>query len=240
MRTQTAPLARFKALAGGALDLLYPQRCAGCGAFRTLLCARCAAKMTSAKGEGRCKNCAAAWPAADYCPRCLHWSSIDRCLAAYEMTGPARDLTHLLKFGGVRAAAGIMGAAMADLRKVEAFDIAIPAPIHARRRRKRGFNQAELIARATGWPVGLNLLKVSHTRPQVGLGLKERIANVRDAFGYDGPPLTGQTVAVIDDVVTTGATVDECARVLKLHGAARVIAVAFARTSYLGNPPSDA
>ncbi|MFN0093873.1 MAG: ComF family protein [Dehalococcoidia bacterium] len=168
----------------------------------------------------------------------MHWQALDRCVAAFEMSGPARSLAHLLKYGRVRAAARVMGEDLAPLSSAVAFDVAFAIPLHRSRQRQRGFNQAALLVQAAGWPVGEGMLRPRSTRSQVGLSLSERVANMDGAFHYDGPRLDGLTVAVVDDVVTTGATADACARELKEHGARRVVALAYARTSYLREPPA--
>jgi predicted amidophosphoribosyltransferase len=219
-----------------ALDLVYPERCAGCGRFAALLCTACEVRLTPARGPGRCSYCSGAWTREDNCPRCFHWRSLDGCLAAYEMSGPARALVHLAKYGRVRAAAALMAERVAGLREAAAVDFAVAAPLHPRRMRERGFNQAAVMLDAAGWPALDGLLKLRNTRAQAGLRLQERARNVRDAFRYDGPPLDGLSVAVVDDVVTSGATADDCARALKEQGARRVVAVSFARTSYEGEP----
>ena len=110
---------------------------------------------------------------------------------------------------------------------------------HRSRLRERGFNQSELLMRAAGWmePVGC-LLRTKKTNRQVGMHEGERRANVAGAFVYRGPALNGLSVAIVDDVVTTGATVQECATVLKEAGAREVWAVAFARASYKVSAPN--
>jgi ComF family protein len=101
----------------------------------------------------------------------------------------------------------------------------IPVPLHFLRRCKRGFNQAELIAaelqRHCGIPVRRHLLRrISHTSAQSGLDRKTRQKNLRDAFRCT--PLHGAHVALIDDVLTTGATLQECGRIVKKAGAGRI------------------
>jgi ComF family protein len=148
------------------------------------------------------------------------------------MEGVARRLVHELKYRHVRVAAPVMAHLMHGLPDLRPFDLALPIPLHRQRQRERGFNQAELLVRALGWPSAPALLRSRRTDQQVGKHLTERRRNVNGAFSYGGGPLTGMTVALVDDVVTTGATADECAKVLKDHGARRVVAVAFARASY--------
>ena len=114
----------------------------------------------------------------------------------------------------------------------------VPVPLHASKRGERGFNQAELLVRAAAkrlpkpFKVAAGLLKRERpTQSQVGLTREERVANMRDAFRVTDPQrVKGATVVVVDDVMTTGTTVSECARVLKKAGAERVWAATVART----------
>jgi ComF family protein len=109
----------------------------------------------------------------------------------------------------------------------------VPVPLSAARRRERGYNQAEALARvlatASGWSLDTGLARIRATPPQVGLDRAARQRNVRDAFAWAGPALAGQHVLLVDDVLTTGATADECAAVLKAAGAAWVGLVTVAR-----------
>lgn len=111
----------------------------------------------------------------------------------------------------------------------------IPVPLSAARRRERGYNQAEELARrlsvARDRPLDTALERVRATRPQVGLDRAARHANVRDAFAWRGPPLRDANVLLVDDVLTTGATADECAAVLKGAGAGWVGLITVARAT---------
>ncbi len=219
---------------GAALDLAYPPRCVGCACFGTLLCDPCRAGLVPATGPGRCPNCSAAWTEPLNCPRCQSWDALDGCVAAFEMGGVARRLVHALKYEYVTAAAPLMAAEMGRLRGgPRPFDVAVAVPLHASRRRRRGFNQAAEILRLLEWPpLPGRLVRGRKTHQQVGLGHRDRRVNVSGAFDYSGGRLAGVVVGLVDDVVTTGATANECARVLKEHGAREVVSVAFARASF--------
>lgn len=113
------------------------------------------------------------------------------------------------------------------------FDASFPVPLHRSRLRERGFNQSELLLRELPLPApSPGLVRVRRTDRQVGQRLNERRSNVAGAFAYSGPGLAGLRVALLDDVVTTGATAQECALVLRDAGAREVWVVAFARASY--------
>lgn len=222
-----------------ALDLLYPPRCVACGRFGPWLCAPCTAKLAPASGPGRCPHCTAAWTGANNCPRCVSWDAIDGASAAYEMHGVARAVVHGLKYRHALALAPLMAADMAPLRQARPFDGVYAIPLHVSRMRDRGYNQSQLLLDALGWPAGPGTLRRRRkTATQVGQHLTERRRNVREAFAYDGPPLTGMTIALVDDVITTGATINECARILREAGARRVVAFAYTRANY--DPASPA
>ncbi|MCK9518523.1 MAG: double zinc ribbon domain-containing protein [Dehalococcoidia bacterium] len=233
------PRSAWRTFVTRAVDVLYPRRCVACGRFGPLLCVPCEARMQPATGAGRCPNCSARWGAALNCPRCLGWQALDGVSAAFEMEGAARRLVHGLKYRRVRELAPVMAAHMVKLPAVRPFDVAFAVPLHPSRLRDRGFNQAEMLLRELGWPAAPGTLRrVRKTRTQVGQAVRERRANVSGAFAYEGPPLDGLTVAVVDDVVTTGATAEACAEELRAAGARSVVAIGFARASY--DPASSA
>lgn len=216
-----------------AVDLLYPPRCVGCGAFETFLCDPCAASMMSTAVGERCPNCSARWDGGLNCPRCFSCEALDAMTGAFDMEGVARQLVHAIKYRGVRDLAPLMAARMHPLRERRAFDVAVAVPLHRSREKHRGFNQAADILRHTGWPqLEGSLVRVRKTDTQVGMKPGERRANISNAFRWRGPSLDGLSVAVVDDVITTGATANECARVLRENGARHVVALAFARANY--------
>jgi ComF family protein len=121
------------------------------------------------------------------------------------------------------------------LELVAAADLLAPVPLHPKRIKQRGFNQALLLAQAfPGTPVALEaVVRTRHTTPQVGLKPKERHKNVKDAFAVPDPGLLkGKNVLLVDDLYTTGATVKECARVLRRAGARQVEVLTVARVRY--------
>ena len=216
-----------------ALDLLYPPRCVGCAAFGHNLCEDCSALLLPASGPGRCGRCSVRRDDEGRCPDCFGWRDLDGARAAFEMTGPARRVVHGLKFSGIRDLAKDMADALYPVAAQLSPSAIFPIPLHPRRRRARGFNQAEVLFERLGWPPAPGRLdRIRPTASQVGLSAGERRENVAGAFRYRGPDLKGATVAVLDDVVTTGATASECARVLREHGAGRVYALAYARAPY--------
>ena len=203
------------------------------GAAERLLCERCEADLPRL-GAGRCPRCALASPGGALCGRCLaqppHY---DATLAALDYRFPADVLVQALKFRSELALAPLLGELIVGA-KPERVDFLVPVPLSDRRLRERGFNQAleiaRHVARATGVPLAPDLCERNRDTPaQLGLPLAERRKNVAGAFGC--PRLVaGASVAVLDDVMTTGATLDEIAATLKRSGAARVANWVVART----------
>lgn len=147
-----------------------------------------------------------------------------------------REAIHRFKYGKERARAAHLGLPLATLLDqvpaVEAYRL-LPVPLSSARRRERGYNQAEELARvlatATGRPLDTALARTRATPPQVGLDRAARHRNVRGAFTWQGAALNGARLILVDDVLTTGATADECAAVLKAAGAGWVGLVTVAR-----------
>jgi ComF family protein len=170
---------------------------------------------------GRCARCRRA-------PRFL-----DRARAVGDYDGRLRAIVHALKYEGRRSLARPLAALMRErgAALVEAADVAVPVPLHPSRRRHRGFNQAADLARHVGMPVSHALRRVRATATQTGLPAAQRHRNVRGAFALTRRvrDVIGRTVLLIDDVSTTGATLEACARVLKEAGARQVLALTAAR-----------
>jgi ComF family protein len=158
---------------------------------------------------------------------------VDRARAIGAYDGALRAVIHALKYEGRRSLARPLGALMrvrgSDV--LEGADWIIPVPLHRSRRRERGFNQAADLARHLGRPVRDALRRVRPTETQTGLPQAHRHHNVRGAFALAraGADLAGATIVLVDDVSTTGATLDACARVLKEAGVREVRALTAAR-----------
>jgi ComF family protein len=186
----------------------------------------------------RCGDPLATWRTASLplacCPRCRRMQRpLDRARAIGEYDGALRSIIHALKYEGRRSLARPLGSLMrargADMLAGAAC--AIPVPLHQSRTRDRGFNQAADLARQMQIPVVAALRRVRATATQTGLPAARRHRNLRDAFAPTrvAAALAGAIVVVIDDVSTTGATLDACALVLKQAGIAEVRALTAAR-----------
>jgi len=231
------------------IDILFPS-----------ICATCSSPVGASSVPHFCKSCWSDFsllPGA-LCPRCgtpfgspealTHSPAhacrscreeppeYDQALAVGQFEGSLRDAIHLFKYRPSRALGRPLGAWMAaNVRLQPGIDLLMPVPLHTRRLRERGFNQALLLAheigRSHGIPLSFDTLaRIRPTRPQVELSGKERVLNVAGAFALRKPgAVEGKSVLLVDDVFTTGATLNECARVLKGGGAERVLALTLAR-----------
>jgi ComF family protein len=168
------------------------------------------------------------------CARCRRAArAVDRTRAIGPYDGALRAVIHALKYQGRRSLARPLGGLMrhrgADV--LEAAACVVPVPLHPSRRRERGFNQAADLARHLGLPVVRALARTRATSAQTALPAAQRHRNVRDAFGVTraGMALVGATVVLVDDVSTTGATLEACARALKRTGVGEVRALTAAR-----------
>lgn len=157
--------------------------------------------------------------------------------AAFRFEGVARQAIHDLKYRGIRNRAELLGDALAEAieRRPLDLDLLAPVPLAPGRRRQRGFNQSELIAQVVGERIGTPvdgscLRRVRETPAQVRLAADERRRNMHGAFTCpEGSLIAGLRIAVVDDVMTTGATLEACAEVLRSAGAARVYGLVAAR-----------
>jgi ComF family protein len=216
------------------VERLFGGSCFLCrGKADALLCTACDADLPRLGAE-HCPRCALASPAGAVCGRCLTQPpAYDATRAALAYAFPADVLIQALKFRGELALAPLLGGLLLPCVSAKEVDCVIPVPLSAERLRERGFNQALEIARgvaaATRARLAPELCERSRdTGVQMDLPLKERAKNVRGAFHCPG--VVSGTIAVLDDVMTTGATLEEIAATLKRAGAARVVNWVVART----------
>jgi ComF family protein len=204
--------------------------CLLCGAETApeLLCPACIAELPALPRS--CPRCALPSPAGAVCGSCLnHPPHFDATLALWRYEFPCDGLVQALKYRARLALAGFFARSLAA-RTMPEVDLIVPMPLHPKRLAERGFNQALEIARHLGRPIApRGVLRVKHTPPQTELPYEERAKNVRGAF-LCKLDLSGTSVAVLDDVMTTGATLNELARALKRAGATRVENFVIART----------
>lgn len=218
------------------LGRLLPQDCTVCGqaSGNRLVCAACEADLPHLAAP-LCPVCAL--PAAEgaRCGACQHAPPhFDATTAAFRYAFPVEHIVQGLKYRHRLPLAGWLADALARCIGPAGVDCILPLPLSPQHMQERGFNQAQEIARPLAHRLDLPLVsdacaRVLDTAPQASLPWRARQANIRNAFECR-VDLTGKTIAVVDDVMTTGATLNEFARTLKLHGAARVENWVVART----------
>jgi ComF family protein len=199
-------------------------------------CAACARPLDSPSHGPVCSSC---WssiepltdPVQNFSPGVR--PLVEKIASAGEYDGALREVVHALKYHGRRSLARPLGALMRDRGQgvLEGAELAVPVPLHHSRLRQRGFNQARDLARQIGLPVVLALRRVRPTEDQVTLPAGQRLSNVHGAFAATrrARHVAGRIVLLVDDVATTGATLDACARTLSEAGAREVRALTAAR-----------
>ena len=205
-------------------------------------CASCARILDEPLDGAVCDSCWRAVAASAVAPSTDRSRVLARLDAIGLYEGRLRDVIHALKYDGRRSIAPPLSRLMATHARdaLADADFVVPVPLHRKRQRERGFNQAEDLARELGKPVCCALRRTRMTRPQVDLPAAERHLNVDDAFEVigrsrdligrpKGRPLQGTIIVLVDDVATTGATLEACARVLRAAGAREVRGLTAAR-----------
>lgn len=232
-----------------ALDFVFPPRCPACAGrtARVALCEVCTAAIAPARSP-LCPRCGESFPGSgpDHrCSRCLrrapHFGRARACaLYCTDRHSPLIEVLHRFKYGRDVTLAPVLGDFLAEHCPLpDDHDLVIPVPLDLERLRWRGFNQAVALARVLAarrrrplHPMALQRCRV--TPPQVGLGDDQRRRNIAGAFAVrDRTAVRGRRVLLVDDVMTTGATVDECAKTLRRAGARRVDVAVLARAADL-------
>jgi ComF family protein len=237
----------FKPFLHAALDFLFPPHCHVCRTFipdagRLHICPACRELMQMIASP-LCVECGIPFIGVgeDHpCGGCItshHHFNAARAALVYD--GAGRDLIHSFKYRNKthlrRPLALLTIERLSEFVRLRQPELILPVPLHRKRLRSRGFNQAILLAEifSTHWHIPLdrhNLRRIRCTEPQVNLSARERHENVKGAFSVqNSDPVNGRRVLLVDDVLTTGSTVEECARVLKAVGAAEVTVVTVAR-----------
>lgn len=208
------------------LDLIYPPRCAFCR------------RLLSGREKGLCRFCRPKLPYVPADGQVQHFRNVDKCLSPLYYHGSVKDSLHRYKFGGATAYADIYSEFIVkciDENQISCDSITW-VPLSRRRLRRRGYDQAELLAKLIAKHLGQSpvrlLKKQRDTPPQSKTGsVEKRRANIAGAYACLRPELVqGKQVLLVDDIVTTGATLSEAARVLKKAGAKEVICATLARS----------
>lgn len=207
------------------LDLIYPRKCVFCGKVidKGNICKSCSMLLPYTKGDG----------ASQKLP------FIAQCLSPLYYDDIVRDAFLRYKFNGVQSYAVCFGKIMAECVQnnldCSAVDVISCVPLSKKRQRRRGYNQSELLAKEISSTVGVAMTEllqknVDNTAQSKTNSSKQRLTNVSGVYSMkNGADVEGKTVLLVDDIVTTGATLSECARILRRAGAERVLAVTLAR-----------
>ena len=209
------------------LNLLFPPRCVFCHCAQPKVCV--------------CPACEQVLPHRSVGERISDVQGLDACVTPLWYEGVVRSATLRYKFGGLRGNSVIFAELMADAFRTELFgkvDLITWVPISRRRMRSRGFDQAELLARELGRLIEMTpvrtLHKIRNNNPQSRQRTREgRMANVIGAYTLADSSVRGKSVLLVDDIVTTGSTISECAHVLRAAGARHVYGIALAKTPKL-------
>ena len=232
-----ALLANFDWLKQQATELFFPGFCVGCGKEGAFVCSLCRTSLPYLRGAV-CGCCGRPATNADKCAECRSLPlQVDGIRAPFSFDGIVRSAIHYLKYRRIRALAKPLAEYLYACIQDNGIraEVLVPVPLHPRKLKERGYNQAELLAcelgKLTGWPVEATLLvRIKDAPPQARTtSAQERRQNVKGAFACKGRLLQGKAVLLVDDVCTTGATINACAEVLKNLPAASVWALTVAR-----------
>ncbi len=237
------------AMIHGLISFIYPSSCAGCGLLlspdlEVIFCPDCEKALDLIRPP-YCPSCgipnSPEAPSPYLCGDCLTGSYFfDGARAKGLYRGLLREVIHRFKYQGqtflVRPLARMLNAPGNELVDLHRIELIVPVPLHHLRLRQRGYNQAALLARRLGSTLGISvdyssLTRSRWTEPQTGLSRRQRAENVKGAFALTNPEkVRGMCVLLLDDVLTTGETVNQCARALKNGGASQVVVLTVART----------
>lgn len=222
------------------LDLIFPIKCLDCGKEGDWLCDKCFKKIKFQENQ-LCPVCHKQEKNGRLCPACRRQKSIDALLiACHYQDEIVQKIIHFLKYRYVRGLRPLFGRMLAEFISRNNFGpfqnfFILPIPLHKKRERFRGFNQAEIIAEELAKiikiPVNKNILRRSkHTSAQANLKAKQRSKNIKNAFVLaSGLEIMGKSAILIDDVYTTGSTMNEAAGVLKKAGVKEIIGFVIAK-----------
>jgi ComF family protein len=210
-------------------DLVFPRFCCGCGVEGDLLCRHCLEEIKVNTQAGSCVLCRNGTKSSNLCAGCRRATALDDLICVGEFKGEIRDALHVLKYEDVRAVASVLARLLFDRCQVANLSagLIVPVPLHPNRERERGYNQsgliAQVLAKQSGWLFLDALAKIKNTQRQTKLSRDQRLENLKGAYrpkfdlsDYRKP------IYLVDDVLTTGATLSAAARALKQAGARRL------------------
>ena len=230
-------LPQLTKLKGMALDLLFPQWCVGCGREGVFLCDSCR-RLLPRITPPLCPRCGKPQASGLLCSRCISWQAkIDGIRSPFRFDGVIRQSIHQFKYRNIRALTKPLAELLRDYLADNSVpgEVLVPAPLHQKRLRERGYNQSRLLAEELGKLVNLavvddHLVRQRHALPQARTTtVDERYSNVAGSFTCRDHSLKGKQVLLVDDVSTSGATLDACAAAVKEAGVTSVWGLVLAR-----------
>ncbi|HUX48056.1 MAG TPA: ComF family protein [Dehalococcoidia bacterium] len=222
------------------VDSFFPRRCVGCGRLGGFLCPECLGKLPRLSPP-LCPNCGRPQASGIVCPDCWQrQTEIDGIRSLFRFDEIIRKAIHQLKYRNLKAISPGLAELLADYLRSNPLpgEVLICVPLHSRRLRERGYNQSNLLARELGERIDLPvidncLIRVKQAQPQVrAVDVEERRRNVADAFVCRDERVSGRQIILVDDVCTSGATLESCAVALKNKGATSVWGLTLAREIY--------
>ncbi len=221
-----------------ALDWIYPPSCCGCGIIGSDICPECFSQVEIYRPDPTCKICGGDANSTKICPTCSNQNPrYDRICSWGIYSGILKLIIQEYKFNRrIKLADFLIDPlvkCIVDWNPV--IDIIVPVALSKQRMKTRGYNQSAIIAKMIAERIdvefsGKALIRMKNTKPQVSLSAKERCLNVVDAFSANLSFVKGKNILLVDDIITTGATINECTKALKNSGANKVYVFTIART----------
>ena len=230
---------RMYKYAWAGLDLFFPPHCGGCNSPGSRWCLQCQ-QMVNELPPAVCIQCGRPYNIQSNCPACEHSApSYDSLRSWAYFDGPIRKAIHSLKYRGDITLGEILARPLINIVDNLGWepDLVLPVPMGVKRLSTRGYNHAALLARPVAYAIGKPffprcLRKIRETSTQVGLSFSDRLMNVKGAFHAVVKYVSGSRVLIVDDVTTSGATMEACASALKEAGADVVYGLTLARTRF--------
>lgn len=221
-------------------ELLFPKRCIGCGIFGVNLCYQCASEIELIR-TSTCPECGKLTLRYQFCDKCRKRQALSLraiIVAAHYKSPHIKEMIYELKYNGITGLSDTLGELLYQSAKninSGKNPIITAVPLSRRKEKTRGFNQSKMIAEKAGKRLCIPYLDLLqrrlNTKPQSGLRRTARIENVHNAFSFsrENPDISGRSIFLVDDITTTHATLNECAKVLKENGAREVIGLVVAK-----------
>lgn len=238
---QVSKTLRFHQIVWKAIDWIYPPRCAGCSAPGMRFCAFCMDSVKVIDQNKVCPICGIPQSIQKVCPDCASNSPAFTSLRSWGLyEGPLREAIHSLKYQSDLGISEELARPLSNLLRELHWqvDLITAVPLSRQRKRTRGYNQSSMIARWVAMSFGIPytpsaLIRSKDTISQVGLSGEERRKNVMGAFQANETWVTGKSILVIDDVTTTGATMQACGQAISDGGAQQVYGLTLARVGHI-------